>query len=112
MTYSEDGKPLKAKRISAAHAKAHLAEIAGRVAYGGEHFIIERRGKPIAALVSMEDLEWLEQERVQAGEPRYQGALALLGAWRDVPDEKIDAVIAEIYEARARDTARPVSLED
>ena len=51
------------KRISAAQAKAHLSELMAQVAYGGEHYVIERRGKPLAALVSVDDLERLEQGR-------------------------------------------------
>ena len=40
------------KRISAAQAKAHLSALMARAAFGGEHDGIERRGKPIAALVA------------------------------------------------------------
>lgn len=49
-----------AKRVSAAEAKAKLAELVGSVAHGGERILIERHGKPVAALVSTEDLERLE----------------------------------------------------
>lgn len=39
--------------------RANLAEVINRVAYGGERIILERRSKPVLALVSMEDLELL-----------------------------------------------------
>ena len=39
--------------------RANLAEVINRVAYGGERVILERRKKPVLALVSMEDLELL-----------------------------------------------------
>jgi prevent-host-death family protein len=39
----------------------NLAEAINRVAYAGERIVLERRGKGIAALVSMEDLELLER---------------------------------------------------
>ena len=45
-----------------------------RVVYRGERFVIERRGKPMVALVSAEDLARLEQEPVAPG-----GLLAALG---------------------------------
>jgi prevent-host-death family protein len=40
--------------------RANLAEIINKVAYGGERAVLQRRGKPAAALVSMEDLKLLE----------------------------------------------------
>ena len=43
-------------KLSVADAKKHLSEIMSRVAYNNERFLIERRGKPMAALVSAEDL--------------------------------------------------------
>jgi hypothetical protein len=51
----------------------------------------------------------LEQGRATSGQPR--GALALVGAWRDVPDEEINALISGIYSARERDLGRPVNVE-
>ena len=41
-------------------AKTHLSEYLNRVHYGGERIVIERHGKPVAALMSTEDLERLE----------------------------------------------------
>ena len=98
-----------AKRVSAAQAKAQLSALAAEVAYGGQHVIIERRGKPLVALVSVEDLELLEQERATSARPL--GALALVGAWRDISDEEMESMIEEIYESRERDLGRPVELD-
>lgn len=39
----------------------NLADALNRVAYGGERIVLERRGKGVAALVSMEDLALLER---------------------------------------------------
>ena len=99
-----------AKRISAAQAKARFSSLLAEVAYSGQHIIIERRGKPFAALVSVEDLEQLEQYRANAAKP--QGALALVGAWREMGDTELDAIIDEIYVQRENDMGRPVELED
>ena len=98
------------KKVSAAEAKARLPALVAEVAYGGQHIVIERRGTPLAALVSMDDLDRIEQEKAVAVRP--QGALALVGLWRDVPDEDMDALLSDIYAARERDTGRPVYLED
>ena len=96
-------------RVSAAYAKAQLSSLAAAVAYGGERVIIERRGKPLAALVSVDDLERLEAERTTSTRP--QGALALVGAWREVDDKVIDALIEDIYAQREQEFGREVQLE-
>jgi prevent-host-death family protein len=97
------------KRISAAQAKAQLSALVGRVAYRGEHYVIERRGKPLAALVSVDDLERLEQGCATSARP--QGALAIVDACREVDDQDLDALVADIHSERARDSGRPVSLD-
>lgn len=97
------------KRVSAAQAKAQLSALAAEVAYGGQHVIIERRGKPLVALVSVGDLERLEQDRATSARP--QGALALAGAWREVNDKDLESLVEDIYAAREQDTGCPVELE-
>ena len=98
-----------AKRVSAAQAKAQLSALTSEVAYGGRHIIIERRGKPLVALVSLDDLELLEQQRATSALPH--GALALVGAWREVNDEAVESLIEDIYAHRENDTGRTVELE-
>ena len=46
--------------ISAEEARNQFAEILNRAAYGHERTIVTRRGKRMAAIVSVEDLELLE----------------------------------------------------
>ena len=99
-----------AERVSAAKAKAQLSTLMAEVAYGGKRFIIERRGKPLAALVSVAELERLELDRAISEQP--MGALALVGAWRELGDAEIDQFISDIYAAREKDVPRPVELED
>jgi len=48
-------------RLSAAEARKELAETLNRVAFGGSRVVIHRRGRDVAALVSMEDLELLQR---------------------------------------------------
>ena len=50
---------MKVQRISITQAKQNLGEVVKRVAYGGERFVLEFRGKPRAALVSWDDLKRL-----------------------------------------------------
>jgi prevent-host-death family protein len=49
-------------------AKTHLSEYLNRVAYGGERIVVERHGKPVAALVSVEDLQKLENMNQPSGD--------------------------------------------
>ena len=57
----------------------------------------------------MEDLARLEDEKGDATS-RPLGALALVGAWGEVEERDLDAVLGEIYAERERDTGRPVDL--
>lgn len=99
-----------AKKVSTAQAKAQFSSILAEVAFGGQHIIIERRGKPFAALVSMEDLQHLEQCSAVSVQP--QGALALVGAWRDLGVKEMNMLVAEIYTQRQKDFGRSVEIED
>lgn len=99
-----------AEKVGAAQAKAQLSALMAAVAHAGKRFVIERRGKPLAALVSVDELERIEQGEATADRPR--GALALLGIWRDVDDATLDALVADIYARRESDRGRPVSLAE
>ena len=46
--------------VTAEEARNQLAEIINRAAYGHECTVITRRGKRVAAIVSIQDLELLE----------------------------------------------------
>lgn len=47
--------------ISTADARKNFADIVNKVAYGSEPVVLTRRGREVAALVSMRDLELLRQ---------------------------------------------------
>ena len=46
--------------ISISAIREHLGDIVSKVLFAGERIRIERNGKPACALVSIEDLEFLE----------------------------------------------------
>jgi len=48
-------------RLAASALRQNLADVLNRVAYKGERILLERRGKDIAALVSVEDLALLDE---------------------------------------------------
>ena len=103
-----------AEKVKVTEAKAHLSALMARAGYGGERFLIERRGRPLAALVGVEDLERLEGERGGVSlRSRPRGALALVGAWGEfVENDEIDAMLEDIYAGRERDTGRAVENLD
>jgi len=47
--------------INIVNIRSRLADTINRVAYQGERVVLERRGRGVAALVSMEDLALLEK---------------------------------------------------
>ena len=47
--------------INVSIARAEFPEILNRVAYGKERIVVSRRGKPLAAMVPIEDLHLLER---------------------------------------------------
>ena len=93
-----------AKIKSVADAKKNLSELMSRAAYNNERFLIQRRGKPMAALVSVEDLARLEKEPAAP-----KGLMAAVGALADF--DGLDSMIEEIYRQREQAQDRPVDLE-
>ena len=89
--------------IGVAEAKRRFSELMSKTLYKGERFIIERQGKPVAAMVSVDDLKKLETE---APATEKRGLLAAVGAWADY--RKLDEFVADIYDTRRRASDRPV----
>ncbi len=46
--------------MTALDARVHFGEILDRVRYTAQRFVVERKGTPVAAIVSIEDLKLLE----------------------------------------------------
>ena len=49
-------------RVTVREARENLAELLNRAAYGVERIVVLRHGKPVAAIVCVEDLQHLESE--------------------------------------------------
>lgn len=89
--------------ISVANVKSHLSEIIAKSAHGHERFIITRRDKPVAAIVSLDDLKILEQYQER------QGLAAVASSWPDF--EEVAAEIVDLCEHRRQGgEGRNVSL--
>ncbi len=86
------------KVLSSAEVKNHFSEVIHRVAYAHERVVIERRGKPLAVVVSLEDLRVLEAKEKQASKSHGPGGLAACaGLFGDMPEvcETLDFVVKE-----------------
>lgn len=46
--------------VSVTEAREIFSDLLNRVVYAGERVVLERRGKPLATIVSMDDLRLLE----------------------------------------------------
>lgn len=47
-------------KVQVSEIRDNLADVINRTAYKEERVVIERRGKPLAALVTIDDMEMLE----------------------------------------------------
>lgn len=75
------------EKVSIGHVKRDVSDLVNRVAYGGERIILTSRGKPKAALVSIDDLERLRRSEEADRTPLSQtDSLAdLVAAIRRLP---------------------------
>jgi len=90
--------------LSVAEAKAKLSEILNRVRERGERYVIQRHGKPVAAVVPIEDLPL--EHRLQADD--WLNAFLDLG-----PDgDEFADILDEIVRERAANPPRDVDLGD
>ncbi|MCO6009581.1 type II toxin-antitoxin system Phd/YefM family antitoxin [Actinoallomurus purpureus] len=55
------------REVPVTQARAELAELVNRVGYTGERILLTRHGKPLAALVPVEDLEALDRRPAEIG---------------------------------------------
>jgi prevent-host-death family protein len=114
-------KELIMERINVAEAKSRFSELISRAATG-ERFIIQRRERPVAALIGAAELERLERtsraarrlalalgqkeailESIEQHE--LHAAMAAFGLWRDEPD--LANLAEEIAERRKKRSNRP-----
>ncbi|MDD2706876.1 MAG: type II toxin-antitoxin system Phd/YefM family antitoxin [Verrucomicrobiae bacterium] len=69
------------RTVSISDAKSHLSEFVGRMVYAGDHIIVERHGKPVVAMIPIE--EYIEYQNLskesKQGKPGEQPQEALPG---------------------------------
>ncbi len=91
------------KTVGIAEAKAKLSELLGQVAYGGERIVLQRRGKPVAALVPMKDLARA------TGEKQADWLDSIVGLCADSPEvcDTLDEIVAERQQEIPREVPFP-----
>lgn len=90
-------------RVPIAEAKRRFSELVSRGAYAHEHIVITRRGKPMAALIGLDDLSRLENLE------RSRGLASLFDDWEDAAE--VAEVAEEAYRQRTGEgSGRDVSL--
>ena len=57
----------------------------------------------------MKDSECSEQAPARPARPK--GALALVGAWRELSEKELESLVQDIYASREKDLARRVELD-
>ncbi len=91
--------------LSVAEAKSRFSELLGRVSIGKERFVIKKHGKPVGAIISLEDLAQLEAP--SEPEPNWlQTALETRGEFDDFA-----AIMDEVVHSRQFSKNREVSLD-
>jgi prevent-host-death family protein len=88
-----------AKRMSAKEARSKFSDLLGTVNYGGEEVIVERSGRPVAAVIPVPVYERLVAER----QTRFE---VIERVRSRLPKASLEAVETDVREAVAKVRSR------
>jgi prevent-host-death family protein len=94
------GETHMAKRVGAREARSKFSELIGSVRFGSEEVIVERSGKPMAAMIPIDMYERLIAER----RARFEVLERVRSRLPDIPPEEIDKDVSEAV-SRVRGSA-------
>ncbi|QTA79219.1 Toxin-antitoxin system, antitoxin component, Phd-like [Desulfonema limicola] len=94
---------MKNEIMAVAEAKKRFSEIISKSAYSDQRIIITKRNRPIAAVISIEDLHSLEQIE------KRKGLMEIIGKWQNF-DEINDAIDNIVDKRHKEGTGRNVSF--
>ena len=77
--------------IGVSEARETFAELVNRVAYGRERVLVARRGRPIAAIVPIDDVEFIERIEDELDRQAALEALADPEHAETIPWEQVKA---------------------
>lgn len=99
----------ESRRQNAADAQAHLPELLDAVRRTNERIVIEQDGAPVAALISADELVWLEF-MIEKWEEGFEPLKATWEAFKDVPADELEREVARAVQ-EAREDLRRERLE-
>jgi prevent-host-death family protein len=76
--------------VSVSEARETFADVVNRVAYRSERVLVTRRGKPIAAIIPMEQVEFLERAEDEYDMRLADEALAELEHTPAIPLDQVE----------------------
>jgi len=80
-----------AKHVGAREARSRFSDLIGSVGFGNAEIIVERSGKPMAAMIPIETYQRLVAER----RTRFEVLDRIRSRLPEIPPEKIDRDVAE-----------------
>ena len=91
------------RTVTISEVKNSLSSLVDQVYRSEARIVVEKSGRPVAALVLIQDLEWL-QERARAREESFRAIDRFSRAFADVPIKEAEAEIARIIAEIRRET--------
>ncbi len=88
------------KRLSIRDARAHFGDVLGQVYYGKEPIILERRGRPMAVLISPEQWERYQQ---QVKDRFFEAVDRIQERNRDEAPEEVEREVTRVAEEVRRE---------
>ena len=92
------------QKLSTSEASRALPELVQKISRRETRVLLEEKGKPVAAIISAEDLEHLTEFEVQRTE-RFRAIAASWEAFKDVNPKGVEAEVSKAV-ANARRTLR------
>ena len=89
------------KRMSAREARDKFADLVGSVHYGGEEIIVERSGRPVAAVIPVTTYERLVAER----RARFEVLDRIRSRLPELSPEQIEADVTKVVTRVRRKSA-------
>lgn len=89
------------KKLPALKARQNLGQVMNEVALRGDEYIVERAGKPLVAIISMDRYRMLEQDRVSAIKALNDIWEKMKGENPQVIEDAIDDAVKAVRDKRA-----------
>ncbi len=94
------------RRLDTKTVRDRLGEILDQARYRGDEFIVERRGRPLAAIIPYEEYEQLQRQRAHAFETLDRIRAANAGVDPEEVERDIARALDEVRAGRRRRGSR------